>query len=152
MVFAHGAMYGYLSLYLEGLGYSKTAIGLLWSLGVVAEVVFFYFQAQVMRRWSACSLLIVAFLAAVLRYAITGALAKTLGWLVFAQALHALTFGVHHAASLAVLRRWFSGPLAARGQALYTSMSYVRLPRSSGLWPRSGCGAGSKRQCPICRE
>jgi len=38
--------------------------------------------------------------------------------------LHAATFGVHHSASVATLQRWFSGPLQARGQALFTSISY----------------------------
>jgi MFS transporter, PPP family, 3-phenylpropionic acid transporter len=124
MIFAHGALYAYLSLYLEGLGYSKTAIGLLWALGVVSEVVFFYFQAQVMRRFAPGSLLIASFVIAAARFGIIGAWAQSLAWLVFAQCLHAITFGVHHAASLTLLRRWFSGRLAARGQALYTSVSY----------------------------
>ena len=124
MILAHGALYAYLSLYLEGLGYSKTAIGLLWALGVVSEVVFFYFQAQVMRRFAPGSLLIASFIIAAARFGIIGAWAQSLAWLVFAQCLHAITFGVHHAASLTLLRRWFSGRLAARGQALYTSVSY----------------------------
>lgn len=124
MILAHGALYAYLSLYLEGLGYSKTAIGLLWALGVVSEVVFFYFQAQVMRRFAPGSLLIASFIIAAARFGIIGAWAQSLAWLAFAQCLHAITFGVHHAASLTLLRRWFSGRLAARGQALYTSVSY----------------------------
>jgi len=124
MILAHGALYAYLSLYLEGLGYRKTTIGLLWALGVVSEVVFFYFQAQVMRRFAPGSLLIASFVIAAARFGIIGAWAQSLGWLVFAQGLHAITFGVHHAASLTLLRRWFSGRLAARGQALYTSVSY----------------------------
>jgi PPP family 3-phenylpropionic acid transporter len=41
-----------------------------------------------------------------------------------AQVLHAATFGVHHSASVATLQRWFAGPLQARGQALYISISY----------------------------
>ncbi len=124
MILAHGALYAYLSLYLEQFGYSKTAIGLLWALGVVAEVVFFYFQAQVMRRFTPCSLLIASFMIAAARFCIIGAWAQSLAWLVVAQCLHAITFGVHHAASLTLLRRWFGGRLAARGQALYTSVSY----------------------------
>ncbi len=124
MVLAHGALYAYLSLYLERLGYSKTAIGLLWALGVISEVVFFYFQARVMQRHAAGTLLVASFIAAAARFAIIGTLAQSLVWLVVAQVLHAMTFGVHHAASLTLLRRWFPGRLAARGQALYTSVSY----------------------------
>jgi MFS transporter, PPP family, 3-phenylpropionic acid transporter len=45
MVFAHGALYTYLSLYLAQLGYSKTAIGIFWVVSVVFEVGFFMTQA-----------------------------------------------------------------------------------------------------------
>jgi PPP family 3-phenylpropionic acid transporter len=31
---------------------------------------------------------------------------------------------VHHSSSVATLQRWFSGPLQARGQALFISISY----------------------------
>ena len=45
MVAAHSSLYVYYSLYLSDIGYSKTVIGLMWSLGVVAEIVFFFYQA-----------------------------------------------------------------------------------------------------------
>jgi PPP family 3-phenylpropionic acid transporter len=44
--------------------------------------------------------------------------------LLIAQVLHAATFGVHHSSSVATLQRWFAGPLQARGQALFISISY----------------------------
>jgi PPP family 3-phenylpropionic acid transporter len=44
MVAAHTSLYAFYSLYLEQAGYSKPVIGAMWSLGVLAEVVFFYFQ------------------------------------------------------------------------------------------------------------
>jgi len=44
MIFGHAALYVFYSLYLDRLGYSKAEIGLFWMLGVLAEVVFFYFQ------------------------------------------------------------------------------------------------------------
>ncbi len=44
--------------------------------------------------------------------------------LLVAQILHAATFGVHHSASVVIMQRWFSGPLQARGQVWYISISY----------------------------
>ena len=41
-VMAHFAVYGFLSLYLDSLGYGKGTIGLLWALSVVAEIAWFY--------------------------------------------------------------------------------------------------------------
>jgi PPP family 3-phenylpropionic acid transporter len=52
------------------------------------------------------------------------ALYPTTAVLVLAQVLHAGTFAAHHSASVKLIQRWFSGPLQARGQALFTTVSY----------------------------
>lgn len=44
--------------------------------------------------------------------------------IIFAQILHAVTFGIHHSASMALIRQWFPAQAQARGQALYTMASY----------------------------
>lgn len=124
MIAAHAALYVFFSLYLGTLGYGTGVIGMLWALGVVAEIVFFYFQTPIFARFGVQKLMLASLLAAALRFALTGALAHSLAVLLFAQVLHAATFGIHHAASVAMLQRWFSGPLQARGQALFTSISY----------------------------
>ncbi len=124
MIAAHAALYVFFSLYLEKIGYGTGLIGMLWALGVVAEIVFFYYQAPIFARFGVQKLMLASLLAAALRFALTGALAHSLAVLLFAQILHAATFGIHHAASVAMLQRWFSGPLQARGQALFTSISY----------------------------
>jgi PPP family 3-phenylpropionic acid transporter len=38
--------------------------------------------------------------------------------------MHGATFGAYHAASMAVLSRWFPGGQQARAQAIYGSISY----------------------------
>ena len=68
--------------------------------------------------------MMVSLLIAVPRFLMIGFCAESLFWLLIAQVLHAATFGVHHSASIATLQRWFSGPLQARGQALFISISY----------------------------
>ena len=124
MIGAHAALYVFFSLYLSGLGYSNTVIGLMWSLGVLAEIVFFYYQAPIFRRLGLRVLMLGCLLAAVARFLLIGFGAGSLVLLVAAQILHAATFGTHHSASVAMLQRWFSGPLQSQGQALYISISY----------------------------
>ncbi|HEY8101872.1 MAG TPA: MFS transporter [Burkholderiaceae bacterium] len=124
MIAAHSSLYVFYSLYLAQIGYSKTVIGLMWSLGVVAEIVFFFYQAPIFRRFGVQKMMMMSLLAAVVRFCMIGFFAQSLIWLLLAQILHAATFGVHHSASVATLQRWFSGPLQARGQAIYTSISY----------------------------
>jgi PPP family 3-phenylpropionic acid transporter len=124
MLAAHAALYVFYSLYLEQIGYGTGVIGMMWALGVVAEIVFFYFQAPVFARFGVQRLMLASLLLAAARFAMIGALAQSLVALLVAQILHAASFGIHHAASVAMLQRWFAGRLQARGQALYTSISY----------------------------
>jgi PPP family 3-phenylpropionic acid transporter len=124
MIAAHAALYVFYSLYLARLGYSNTVIGLMWSLGVAVEIVFFFYQAPLFRRFGVRTLMIVSLLMAVVRFLMIGFGAESLILLLVAQVLHAATFGIHHSASVVTLQYWFSGPLQARGQALFTSISY----------------------------
>ncbi len=121
---AHMALYAFYSLYLERAGYGKPLIGAMWALGVVAEVAFFYFQSHVFARFGARRVMLFAFGAAVVRFAVTGAAPDLLWVMVAAQLLHAATFAAHHSASVITMQRWFAGPLQASGQALYMSVAY----------------------------
>ena len=143
MIAAHASLYVYLSLYLAELGYSKTLIGLSWSLGVVAEIFFFYYQAPLFRRFGTRTLLLASLLMAVARFLVIGLAAQSIAWMLFAQVLHAATFGTHHSASVMRMQRWFAGPLQASGQALYISISYGLGGTAGGLlmsmsWDRFG--------------
>lgn len=68
--------------------------------------------------------MLASLLAAVVRFALIGAGAESFIVLLLAQLLHAATFGAHHVASILSVQKWFSGPLQARGQALFISVSY----------------------------
>lgn len=142
---AHGTLYGFFSLHAEALGYSKTAIGALWTLGVLAEIVVFLAWPQLARRYSLRVLLIASFLCAAARFAAIGWGTHVLLLLVAAQLLHAATFGVFHAASVAAVHRLFTGRLQARGQTLYSSLSYG-LGGGAGLliagWSWQALGPG----------
>ncbi len=121
---AHGAYYGFFSIYLEELGYGRTAIGLLWSVGVVAEVLVFIVMHNLLLRFGVRTVLIVSLLLAALRWLIIGYSADVLGVLIFAQCLHAFTFGTFHAASIDTIRRLFRPGTQGGGQALYGAVSF----------------------------
>ena len=121
---AHGALYVFYSLHLVAHGYSKTLVGWMWTLGVVAEIAVFIGMPQLLKACSLRTLLVFSFAAAVLRFLLIGWGADSLALLLFAQLLHGATFGAYHAAAVAAVNHWFSGQHQARGQALYGSISF----------------------------
>ena len=123
-VLAHTALYAFYSLYLASLGYGEGEIGLLWAIGVVAEVVWFRFQGRWLHRLSMHGWLAVAALASALRFALIAAFGAWVGVLVVAQCLHMLSFAAQHSACIAVITRHFPGRLRGRGQALYAVLGY----------------------------
>lgn len=123
MQLSHGPYYTFLTLHLEHLGYSRGAIGLLWSLGVVAEVLVFMVMSRILQRFSVRQVLAVSFLLAALRWMLLGQWAELPVVLLFAQLLHAATFGSFHAAAIDFVRRSFAGRQQGQGQALYAALS-----------------------------
>ena len=121
---AHGALYVFYSIHLVAQGYGKTLVGLLWTLGVVAEIFVFLFMPRISRRVSLRQILLACFALAVLRFLLIGWTVEFIGLLVFAQLLHGASFGAHHAATMAALNRWFVASQQARAQALYGSVAY----------------------------
>jgi len=124
MTVAHGALYAFYSIYLVENGYSTTTVGVLWTLGVVAEIGIFVALPALFRRFSLRAILMASFAAAAVRFVAIGWGVESLALLALAQLLHGLTFGAYHAAAIAAVHRMFGGALAVRGQALYASLSY----------------------------
>jgi PPP family 3-phenylpropionic acid transporter len=123
MQLSHGPYYTFLTLHLEHLGYSRGIIGMLWAVGVVAEVLMFLAMSRILQRFSVRQVLIASFALASLRWLLLGNLADHLGMLVFAQLLHAATFGSYHAAAIHFLQRSFGPRQQGQGQALYAALS-----------------------------
>jgi MFS transporter, PPP family, 3-phenylpropionic acid transporter len=121
---AHSPFYVFYSIHLVDHGYDKTSVGVLWSLGVLAEIGVFLAMPRLMRVWSLRAILMASFVLAVIRFLMIGWGADILGLLLFAQLLHGATFGAYHAAAVAALNRWFPARQQARVQALYGSISY----------------------------
>jgi PPP family 3-phenylpropionic acid transporter len=125
MQMSHGTYYTFYSIYLESQGYSKSLIGELWALGVVAEVVvYIFFMHAALMRFGAIRLLMFSLLLAALRWILIGSFSAYLPVLLFAQLLHAATFGIFHAAAIHSVHHRFPRMLLGRGQALYSSVSF----------------------------
>lgn len=124
MQVSHAVYYTFYSVWMEQHGYSSAAIGGLWSLGVVAEILVFWVTSSLLKRWSAERLLLFSLLVTAVRWQLTAWLPDTLTAALLAQALHAITYGVYHAAAILLIHQYFKGDLSARGQGLYSSISF----------------------------
>lgn len=121
---SHGVYYAFFSVHLADLGYSATAIGLLWALGVVAEIVLFFLLPGLRNRFAPLFLMLLAIALMALRWLLIGYQADVLVWLLFAQLLHAASFGMTHAVGIWVIDHQFPGRAHARGQAILSAASY----------------------------
>ena len=92
MAVAHGPYYTFYSLYLVDHGYSKAAVGWLWSVGVICEIAIFFWMAHLFRAFTLKQVLIASFALTAVRFAIIAWCADYLWLLVIAQTLHAASF------------------------------------------------------------
>ena len=124
MAVTHGPYYTFYSIYLVDHGYDKSTVGWLWALGVLCEIGIFLIIPRIFARVTPRQLILASFALAVLRFLLIAWGVESV-WLVWgAQTLHAFTFGTYHAAAVALIHQHFRGRHQARGQALYTSLSF----------------------------
>lgn len=124
MTVAHGPLYSFYTIFLVDYGYAKSTIGMLWSLGVVAEIVVFWTMPRWLGPRATEVVFAVTFALAVLRFVLVGWFPESLLVQLSAQILHGATFGAHHVCAMALLGRSFDEATRARGQALYSSISF----------------------------
>jgi MFS transporter, PPP family, 3-phenylpropionic acid transporter len=145
MVAAHGPYYSFYSIHLVSHGYSKAMTGWLWALGVLCEIGIFFWLPRLYGAFTLRQILIASFALAVVRFLVIGWGADSLALLLFAQILHAATFGSFHAAAIGIVHRLFRGRHQARGQAIYGSLTYgvggtVGSVASGYGWEQLGAG------------
>jgi PPP family 3-phenylpropionic acid transporter len=140
---SHGPYYTFFTIYLENFGYSRTLIGQLWSLGVIAEIGVFLLVPRWLPRFGARRLLLLAAALTTLRWLLIAAFPQYPAVIGAAQTLHAASFGLYHAVSIYLVHRLFTGSHQGRGQALYSSLSFgaggaVGSLASGYLWRGAG--------------
>ena len=121
---SHGAYYTFYTIYMESYGYSRGVIGQLWALGVVVEVLVFLFMHRLVPFFGLRKLFLATFLLTALRWSLIAMYADSVAIMLFAQTLHAASFGVFHAVAIQLFHQHFSGRHAGKGQAIYSSISF----------------------------
>jgi PPP family 3-phenylpropionic acid transporter len=124
MALAHGPYYTFYSIYLVEHGYNKGLVGWLWAIGVICEIGVFFLMPQLMRRFGLKQIMIFSFSCAIARFLMIGWGVEWLAVVLLAQILHAATYGAHHATAMMLVHHFFRGRHQAKGQALYTSLTF----------------------------
>ena len=124
MQVSHGPYYTFYSIYLDGHGYSKTVIGMLWAYAVVCEIIVFLFMPRILKFVDQRTVLLVSFALAAARWLVIGYFPDDLALLIFAQTLHAASFGAFYAAGMQMVYRFFVGKHQHRGQAVYGTVAF----------------------------
>ena len=145
MTAAHGPLYIFFSIFLDDHGYNKTSIGVLWSLGVIVEVFLFLYFPKIVKVIRLEYIFIGSFAVAAVRFLMIAWGVQWPALIVIAQVLHAITFGAFHVAAMTYVHRHFQGRHQAKGQALFTSLTYGAGGTVGGLvagalWEPIGSG------------
>ena len=121
---SHGAYYTFFSIHLAQHGYGKLSIGLLWSLGVIAEIGLFLVMHRLSRRFSVRQIAIGALTLTMIRWVLIAEVTDVLAVLIFAQCLHAASYGALHALSVQYIQGFFGKHHHGQGQALYSGLTF----------------------------
>ena len=121
---AHGPYYVFYSVYLQQHHYTTTMTGELWALGVVAEIFVFIWIHGLFGRFSLRTLLLSSLTLSVLRWLMIAYGVDRLLVIMFAQLLHAASFGVAHVVAIQFIHRYFGAGHQSKGQAFYSSLSF----------------------------
>jgi len=121
---SHGPYYTFYSIYLEEQGYTRNLIGQLWALGVIAEVGAFLVMHRLLTRFRLNHLLMISVGLTGIRWLLIGYYVESLTILLFAQLLHAASFGMYHGVVMQLIRQTFADCHQGKAQALYSSLSF----------------------------
>ena len=123
MLVSHGTYYGFFSIHLENLGFSKTFIGIAWALASTAEILVMVTSKRLFARFSLEKVLIFSFAIASVRW-IMLFFVTSAPLILLSQCLHAATYGTFHMASILYIDRLSPNHLKTFGQAVNNAVQY----------------------------
>ena len=139
---AHAALNGYSTIYWKAAGITESQISMLWSIGVVAEILLFWASVFLVRNFGPGGLMALGAAGGVIRWIGLGLTTDYELLLVF-QSLHGLTFGAAHLGAMTYLQRHVPTSSSATGQALYSALGMgmaiaIMQPITGGIFEDHG--------------
>lgn len=123
MQMGFGAFYVFYTLHLKANGHDGAAIGALWGMGVLIEIIMFWQAPRLIARFGAQRLVAFCLAVTILRWVVTALFARNLPLMFAAQSLHAFSFAIFHACCMRMMSEFFPGKRAAVGQSLLYGFS-----------------------------
>jgi PPP family 3-phenylpropionic acid transporter len=118
-----GAFYVFYTLHLRANGHDGLAVGLLWMVGVFAEIVLFWWAPGLIRRHGVHALMALCLGLTVARWIVVALFPASMALMVAAQLTHALGFALFHACLMQRMAALFPGHEASAGQGLLYGFS-----------------------------
>lgn len=119
---SHGVFYAFGSVHWAAQGISYTAVGALWAVGVLAEIVLFALSARLSLAFGPFAMLALAAVAGLIRWT-AFSFSPGLAALFLLQILHGFTFGAAHLGIVRLITAAVPERHAAAGQAFYFTVS-----------------------------
>ncbi|OTG80769.1 MFS transporter [Acinetobacter sp. ANC 4558] len=122
LLFSHAPFYSFYSNFLAQEGFNTSQIGLLWAVGVIAEIMMFAYANIFIQKFSFRYLVLTCLILTGIRWIIVGVFASHFMVQFFAQMIHAFSFGLFHLLAMQVIFRNFNLAQQGRGQAFYSTV------------------------------
>jgi len=129
---SHAVMYGFATLQWSAKGIPGPAIGLLWGLGVVAEIVLFAVSARAVAALGAIPMIVLGGVGGVIRWTAMAFDPPTAA-LPFLQGLHALSFAATHLGSMHFLGRVAPAGRGATAQGDFAATQGIVFAAAMGV-------------------
>ncbi len=117
MQVSFGAFYNFFTIYETERGISLEMTSYLWAFGVICEIIFFYFQAPLL-KYNLLLMLKIAVFSTVIRWLMLFLFPDSLTFAFASQSLHAFSFALHHTIALSILHKIYKNKKLA-GQFYY---------------------------------
>jgi PPP family 3-phenylpropionic acid transporter len=118
---SHATYYYFSELHWSELGYGSDLIGVLWTVGVLAEIIVLYAGRQFVTRLGPVVLIALGAAGALIRWPLVG-LSPPLPLLILLQCFHALTFAATYLGSVAFISRAIPDNLANTSMTLVSTL------------------------------
>ena len=129
---SHALYYSFSTLDWQAAGFGGLTIGMLWALGVLAEIVLFAFSARLPAAFTPSVLILVGAAGALVRWTAM-ALGPPSALLPALQCLHGLSFGATHLGTLALIARAAPAGLGASAQGYVSVILGIAMAGATGL-------------------